>query len=40
MAENDDGDLAIDRLELLQCSKHENGCLSMSRLGLAEHVHP
>jgi hypothetical protein len=40
VAENDDRHLSIDGLELLQAGQHEHRCLSMTRLGLAQDVHP
>ncbi len=39
VAQDDGRDLAVDRLELLQGSQHENGGLTHTRLGLAQHVH-
>jgi len=39
VAHNDDGNVAIDRLELLECSEDEDGGLTHTGLGLAEHVH-
>ena len=38
MTEHEDGNLPIDRLELLQRSDDEDGRLAHARLGLAEHV--
>ena len=39
VAENDDGDLSIDGLDLLKGGEDEDGGLSHSGLGLAEDVH-
>jgi hypothetical protein len=39
VAENDDGDLSIDGLDLLEGGEDEDGGLSHSGLGLAEDVH-
>src|ERR1700761_6233865 len=39
VAEDNDGDLAVDRLELLQCREDKDSSLSVSGLCLAEDVH-
>lgn len=40
VAEDDNGDLAVNRFDLLKSSNNKDGCFSMSRFGLAEYVHP
>merc|ERR1711937_502270 len=32
--------LALDRLELLECGEHKHSGLAHTRLGLAQHIHP
>jgi hypothetical protein len=39
VAEDDDGDLAVDGLDLLERGQDEDGRLAHARLGLAENVH-
>ena len=39
VAENEDGDFAIDRLDLLEGGENEDGGFTHTRLGLADDVH-
>lgn len=39
VAEDDDGDLAVHRLELLESRQDEHGGLTVTRLGLAQNIH-